>query len=71
MEEEKRSKFKRICVFCGSSSGNKPSYQEASTELGKKTGKQSKNFLSSFLLIIIHFLACKNQKGLGFLRIII
>ncbi|KAJ8574192.1 hypothetical protein K7X08_025997 [Anisodus acutangulus] len=35
MEEERRSKFKRICVFCGSSSGNKPSYQEAATELGK------------------------------------
>ncbi|CAN4113977.1 unnamed protein product [Withania somnifera] len=36
MEEEKRSKFKRICVFCGSSSGRKLSYQEAATELGKQ-----------------------------------
>ncbi|KAM3324628.1 cytokinin riboside 5'-monophosphate phosphoribohydrolase LOG7 [Capsicum chacoense] len=37
MEEEKRSsKFKRICVFCGSSSGKKTSYQEAATELGKQ-----------------------------------
>ncbi|KAK6802508.1 hypothetical protein RDI58_000288 [Solanum bulbocastanum] len=36
MEEEKRSKFKRICVFCGSSSGKKPTYQEAATELGKQ-----------------------------------
>ncbi|TMW84306.1 hypothetical protein EJD97_025447 [Solanum chilense] len=36
MEEERRSKFKRICVFCGSSSGNKPTYQEAATELGKQ-----------------------------------
>ncbi|KAK4371785.1 hypothetical protein RND71_007169 [Anisodus tanguticus] len=35
MEEERRSKFKRICVFCGSSSGKKPSYQESATELGK------------------------------------
>ncbi|XP_055815321.1 cytokinin riboside 5'-monophosphate phosphoribohydrolase LOG7-like isoform X1 [Solanum dulcamara] len=35
MEEERRSKFKRICVFCGSSSGKKPTYQEAATELGK------------------------------------
>ncbi|XP_059281468.1 cytokinin riboside 5'-monophosphate phosphoribohydrolase LOG7-like [Lycium ferocissimum] len=35
MEEERTSKFKRICVFCGSSSGKKPSYQEAATELGK------------------------------------
>ncbi|KAM3357372.1 cytokinin riboside 5'-monophosphate phosphoribohydrolase LOG7 [Capsicum galapagoense] len=37
MEEEKKSsKFKRICVFCGSSSGKKTSYQEAATELGKQ-----------------------------------
>ncbi|XP_020085094.1 cytokinin riboside 5'-monophosphate phosphoribohydrolase LOG1-like [Ananas comosus] len=28
------SRFKRICVFCGSSSGNKPSYQIAATQLG-------------------------------------
>ena len=26
----------RICVFCGSSPGNKPVYSEASSELGKK-----------------------------------
>ncbi|XP_019186661.1 PREDICTED: cytokinin riboside 5'-monophosphate phosphoribohydrolase LOG7-like [Ipomoea nil] len=35
MEAEKRSRFKRICVFCGSSPGKKPSYQEAAIELGK------------------------------------
>ncbi|GFP83168.1 cytokinin riboside 5'-monophosphate phosphoribohydrolase log3 [Phtheirospermum japonicum] len=29
------SKFKRICVFCGSSQGKKTSYQEAAIELGK------------------------------------
>ena len=40
--EEKRSpppppsKFKRICVFCGSSPGKKASYQEAAIELGKE-----------------------------------
>ncbi|XP_012836016.1 PREDICTED: cytokinin riboside 5'-monophosphate phosphoribohydrolase LOG3-like [Erythranthe guttata] len=33
--EVKSSKFKRICVFCGSSQGKKTSYQEAATELGK------------------------------------
>ncbi|XVE96319.1 hypothetical protein REPUB_Repub02eG0211200 [Reevesia pubescens] len=32
--EETKSRFKRICVFCGSSSGN--SYQEAAVELGKE-----------------------------------
>ncbi|KAL8217076.1 hypothetical protein R6Q57_023913 [Mikania cordata] len=36
MEGESRSRFKRICVFCGSSSGKKPSYQEAAIELGKE-----------------------------------
>ncbi|KAL4591840.1 hypothetical protein LXL04_004814 [Taraxacum kok-saghyz] len=36
MEGETRSRFKRICVFCGSSSGKKPSYQEAAIELGKE-----------------------------------
>ncbi|CAH8312778.1 unnamed protein product [Eruca vesicaria subsp. sativa] len=34
--EETKSRFKRICVFCGSSSGNKPSYQEAATQLGNE-----------------------------------
>ncbi|KAL6559103.1 Cytokinin riboside 5'-monophosphate phosphoribohydrolase log7 [Orobanche hederae] len=36
MEFERKSRFKRICVFCGSSSGKKPSYQEAAVELGKE-----------------------------------
>ncbi|KAK1429270.1 hypothetical protein QVD17_11476 [Tagetes erecta] len=36
MEGETRSRFKRICVFCGSSSGKKLSYQEAAIELGKE-----------------------------------
>ncbi|KAM3283452.1 hypothetical protein P3S67_027097 [Capsicum chacoense] len=30
------SKFKRICVFCGSSQGKKSNYQDAAIELGKK-----------------------------------
>ncbi|XP_059427850.1 cytokinin riboside 5'-monophosphate phosphoribohydrolase LOG7 [Corylus avellana] len=34
--EETKSRFKRICVFCGSSSGKKASYQEAAVELGKE-----------------------------------
>ncbi|CAA0829736.1 Cytokinin riboside 5-monophosphate phosphoribohydrolase LOG3 [Striga hermonthica] len=33
--EVKASKFKRICVFCGSSQGKKSSYKEAAIELGK------------------------------------
>ncbi|GAA0140030.1 hypothetical protein Leryth_000739 [Lithospermum erythrorhizon] len=31
-----QSKFKRICVFCGSSPGKKNSYKEAAIELGKE-----------------------------------
>ncbi|KAG2310116.1 hypothetical protein Bca52824_021673 [Brassica carinata] len=34
--EETKSRFKRICVFCGSSSGKRPSYQEAAIELGNE-----------------------------------
>ncbi|KAK4272685.1 hypothetical protein QN277_021204 [Acacia crassicarpa] len=34
--EETKSKFKRICVFCGSSSGKKASYQEAAVQLGNE-----------------------------------
>ncbi|KAK4490273.1 hypothetical protein RD792_000937 [Penstemon davidsonii] len=30
------SRFKRICVFCGSSSGKNPSYQLAAIQLGKQ-----------------------------------
>ncbi|XP_073139584.1 cytokinin riboside 5'-monophosphate phosphoribohydrolase LOG1 [Henckelia pumila] len=33
--EVKASKFKKICVFCGSSQGKKTSYQESAIELGK------------------------------------
>ncbi|XP_060169522.1 cytokinin riboside 5'-monophosphate phosphoribohydrolase LOG1-like isoform X2 [Lycium barbarum] len=34
--EMKQSKFKKICVFCGSSPGKKSSYKEAAVELGKE-----------------------------------
>jgi hypothetical protein len=34
--EETKSKFKRICVFCGSSSGKKASYQEAAVEVARE-----------------------------------
>ncbi|KAI3873462.1 hypothetical protein MKW98_008114 [Papaver atlanticum] len=36
MEVTNSSRFKRICVFCGSSLGNKPTYQEAAVQLGKE-----------------------------------
>ncbi|CAM8970679.1 unnamed protein product [Rhodiola kirilowii] len=36
IEVMKESKFKRICVFCGSSQGKKSSYQDAAVELGNE-----------------------------------
>lgn len=39
MEGEKAvrpSKFRRICVFCGSSQGKKRSYQDSAVELGQE-----------------------------------
>ena len=35
MEATSQQRFKRICVFCGSNSGNKPEFIEAAKELGR------------------------------------
>ncbi|XP_056858287.1 cytokinin riboside 5'-monophosphate phosphoribohydrolase LOG3-like [Raphanus sativus] len=35
-ETMQKSKFKRICVFCGSSQGKKSSYQDAAVDLGNE-----------------------------------
>lgn len=35
-EEFVKSRFKRVCVFCGSSPGKKASYQVAAIQLGKE-----------------------------------
>jgi predicted Rossmann-fold nucleotide-binding protein len=32
----RQSRFKRICVFCGSSQGKKRSYHDAAIELGNE-----------------------------------
>lgn len=34
--ESKNSRFRRVCVFCGSSSGNKRVYSDAARDLGKE-----------------------------------
>jgi hypothetical protein len=31
-----QSRFRRVCVFCGSSSGKRRSYRDAAVELGKE-----------------------------------
>lgn len=56
MENETKSRFKRICVFCGSSSGKKPSYQEAAIELGKELVQS----LSIFKISDLY--ACNNNN---------
>jgi predicted Rossmann-fold nucleotide-binding protein len=32
----KPSRFKRVCVFCGSSTGKRKCYRDAATELGQE-----------------------------------
>lgn len=56
---KKPSKFKRICVFCGSSQGKKSSYQDAAVELGNElvcTHPQLLHFYKPFLLVSNLFL---------------
>ena len=48
-EMEVEPKFKRICVFCGSSAGNKTSYRDAAIELGAELVKVLFLFLVLFL----------------------
>ncbi|KAL6527443.1 Cytokinin riboside 5'-monophosphate phosphoribohydrolase log1 [Orobanche gracilis] len=40
-QPSKGSRFKRICVFCGSSHGKNPSYQLAAVQLGKQLVERS------------------------------
>jgi hypothetical protein len=36
LEVEEGPRFRRVCVFCGSSSGKRSSYRDAAVELGKE-----------------------------------
>lgn len=61
---EKGSRFRRICVFCGSQCGKKSSYQEAAVELGKELVRshclnQVASFFGSFQL----FFFLMDSKG--------
>lgn len=40
-----KSRFKRVCVFCGSSPGNKPSYQLAAIQLGEELVERKINLV--------------------------
>ncbi|XP_054793175.1 probable cytokinin riboside 5'-monophosphate phosphoribohydrolase LOGL6 [Prosopis cineraria] len=43
--EMKQSRFKRICVFCGSSPGKKTNYKDAAIELGKELVSRNINLV--------------------------
>lgn len=58
--EMKQSKFKKICVFCGSSPGKKSSYKEAAVELGKEL--VSKNSLFSIFCVQEWTYCCTNDS---------
>jgi len=69
MEEEsemKESKFKRICVFCGSSPGNKSSYKDAAIELGNELVMSLSSHISlthtQMFVCILEFRADKPYK---------
>lgn len=51
--EGTQSRFKRICVFCGSSSGKKPTYQSAAVELGQELVFFSQSMI--WVFIFMHF----------------
>ncbi|XP_077238625.1 cytokinin riboside 5'-monophosphate phosphoribohydrolase LOG1-like [Tasmannia lanceolata] len=42
---EKKGRFKRICVFCGSRAGNKPSFRDTALELGKHMVEKKINLI--------------------------
>ncbi|XXG48571.1 hypothetical protein AAC387_Pa02g2977 [Persea americana] len=42
---EKKGRFKRMCVFCGSRTGYKPSFGEATLELGKQLVERKINLV--------------------------
>jgi hypothetical protein len=52
-DQELHSGFKRICVFCGSSSGNKSVYIDVAMELGNELVSSSKILPSCSTLIIL------------------
>ncbi|WVZ00168.1 hypothetical protein V8G54_026237 [Vigna mungo] len=50
--EMKQSKFKRICVFCGSSPGNKTTYKDAAIELGRELVQKTRAILFTHILVL-------------------
>ena len=56
-ESAVKRKFKRICVFCGSRAGNKPSFSHAALELGKLLVRNS-NIKDKLIQLLLLFAFC-------------
>jgi hypothetical protein len=77
-QQSMSSKFKRICVFCGSSQGKKTSYQVAATDLGNELVPFFFFFNISICLClpialhVLFFAKTRNKRafGYGFINIV-
>jgi len=61
-ENEQQSRFKRICVFCGSRAGYKSAFSDAALELGK---------FMVFSILLMHTNSSKNTGLFPFCAIIL
>lgn len=52
-EDATMAKFKRVCVFCGSHSGNREVFSDAAYELGNELAS-----LQSFFIVITSSVLC-------------
>lgn len=67
---EKKRKFKRICVFCGSRAGYKSSFSEAALELGKELVRYIDYFFILLLsLVHVNFLTGSICLAINYLQV--
>jgi len=55
MEDNQRSRFRKICVFCGSHSGHREVFSDAAIELGNELVCSLSLFSSSFDCFLFGF----------------
>ncbi|CAI0452981.1 unnamed protein product [Linum tenue] len=67
--ETMESKFKRVCVFCGSSPGKKTSYKDAAIELGRELGQHLRFALFFSYYPLYNKLNHERGFGGGFLKV--
>jgi hypothetical protein len=56
VDVEEGPRFRRVCVFCGSSSGKRSSYRDAAVELGKELVSRVHAYYCYWILL--HELIC-------------